>query len=424
VKSKQEKIRPDDYHELVYQAAKEANSKDDLKKKLDKLAKSHSSFFIDEVKVMFESSIKAVPEAKILAFTAASRLAYEIANTSDENNDQLSIKGLCELGASAEEIAMGFAVAGDATRADAYHKLKNVDPAVLVYGFFLGQGWEKGGALAQKYIDEYEVSPVVIAGALAARGDEKALDKYYEVISKDPKIDLLELIQTICINAARCGNFSVVEDYKRFYPKDRTNDLLPFIVKGYAMAGSAHIMDNFLELVGKEIPEIDNNLVVHAIKGYIEVGAHNNVKTLCQQLKLKPEIIAEAYIECGNTGRAKEYSIQTLLNSYYEERSAVRDEKTKEIKQYKGLPIPFFQKSFKEKEEAITALVKVLNGEAPANFDLRQHLSTLRDGNLGKALRKFVKEGMADHFVGEEVRTVTAFITALEKKIPKPGHTY
>jgi hypothetical protein len=412
----------DDYHELVYQAAKEANSKDDLKKKLDKLAKAHPGFFIDEPKSTFYLlKMEVRPDLRWTRFTAASRLAYEVAN-SFKHSDAIKIDWLCQLGANAEEVAMSFALAGDEQRAKACQEAYNVDPASLVYALIFGQGINKS-VLAQEYIFTYEVSPFVIASALAARGEIEDLQDYYDdLLTKQPKINLPELIQTICINAARYGHESIICRFRTFYPGNQ-KDLESFMVPGRAMAERPGIMENFLKLVGRKISEMEYNLVIHAVKSYIAVGLHDKVKTLCQQLKLNPEIIAKAYIEHGNKGRAKEYSIQELLNSYYDERKAILD-KNNQPKQYKGLPIPFFQKSFDEKTAAITALVKVLNGEAPANFDLRQHLSTLRDGNLGKALRKFVKEGMADHFVGEEVRTVTAFITALEKKIPKSGLTH
>ena len=48
--------------------------------------------------------------------------------------------------------------------------------------------------------------------------------------------------------------------------------------------------------------------------------------------------------------------------------------------------------------------------------DLSKHLSTLRNGNLGKKLRKFVQSGLGNILVGKEVTTVSGFVQALQEK--------
>jgi hypothetical protein len=47
---------------------------------------------------------------------------------------------------------------------------------------------------------------------------------------------------------------------------------------------------------------------------------------------------------------------------------------------------------------------------------LSEHLSTLRNGNLGKALRAFVKSGKGNVLVGKDVNTVSDFVQALQEK--------
>ncbi len=72
-----------------------------------------------------------------------------------------------------------------------------------------------------------------------------------------------------------------------------------------------------------------------------------------------------------------------------------------------------FQKSFTQKRDAVNVLKSALNGD---NVDLSEHLSTLRNGKLGKELRAFVKSGMSNALVGKEVATVSDFVQALQDK--------
>ncbi|HHF7374179.1 hypothetical protein [Legionella bozemanae] len=72
------------------------------------------------------------------------------------------------------------------------------------------------------------------------------------------------------------------------------------------------------------------------------------------------------------------------------------------------------QKSNLAHKEAVTALKDALK-ENPV--DLLAHLSTLRKGELGGAIRAFVKQGLADKLLnGKTVHTVSDFITALHEQ--------
>lgn len=73
-----------------------------------------------------------------------------------------------------------------------------------------------------------------------------------------------------------------------------------------------------------------------------------------------------------------------------------------------------FQKSYTQKREAVSALKNALKGE---DVDLSEHLSTLRNGTLGKELREFIKSGMGNTIVGKKVNTVRDFVQALQDKI-------
>jgi len=84
-----------------------------------------------------------------------------------------------------------------------------------------------------------------------------------------------------------------------------------------------------------------------------------------------------------------------------------------------GSFFPSFQKSFTEKREAVNVLLSALNGE---NVVLDSYLPTLRNGNLGSELRRFVKDGHATHLVGKDVQTVSDFVHALQDKTNENYH--
>ncbi len=112
--------------------------------------------------------------------------------------------------------------------------------------------------------------------------------------------------------------------------------------------------------------------------------------------------------------------LSSILTQYLDERSKKVDEKGR-TKAYLHTFIPeFFQKSYQEKEAAVSTLTSALNGES---VDLAAHLSTLRNGNLGNQLRKFIKDGHADVLVDSKVRTVREFVAALDAKVnPKKAY--
>ena len=88
--------------------------------------------------------------------------------------------------------------------------------------------------------------------------------------------------------------------------------------------------------------------------------------------------------------------------------------KTKEY--FHGSFFSAFQKSFTQKSSAVNALKLALDGNS---VDLNEHLPTLRNGNLGKALRAFVKSGKGTDLVGKNVTTVSDFVQALQEKVSR-----
>ncbi|WP_131780923.1 hypothetical protein [Legionella gresilensis] len=89
-------------------------------------------------------------------------------------------------------------------------------------------------------------------------------------------------------------------------------------------------------------------------------------------------------------------SILETLDSYLTKRSNVKSNGI--TKQYYGSFFTCFKKSFDQKDKAVKALKKALNREPTS--ELLDHLPTLRDGELGKSLRAFIKAGYADNIVG------------------------
>jgi hypothetical protein len=105
--------------------------------------------------------------------------------------------------------------------------------------------------------------------------------------------------------------------------------------------------------------------------------------------------------------------LSNLIYKYLEDREQKADANDKTRQYLHGSFFPF-QKSFLDKKLAVNALQRSLDGE---HIDLLEHLSTLRNGKLGKELRTFIKSGKANDLVdGQKVHTVTEFITALHKK--------
>ncbi|WED42732.1 hypothetical protein [Legionella cardiaca] len=112
--------------------------------------------------------------------------------------------------------------------------------------------------------------------------------------------------------------------------------------------------------------------------------------------------------------------LKEILTNYLAEREKVVDDKN-EIKEYF---FPFFkslQKSYTQKKHTVSAICKALDGDSEElDHDFIKHLSIARDGNLGKNLRSFIKDGKADVIVGAKITTVREFITKLHNQLPQP----
>ncbi|MGC1181731.1 hypothetical protein [Legionella sp.] len=109
----------------------------------------------------------------------------------------------------------------------------------------------------------------------------------------------------------------------------------------------------------------------------------------------------------------KKYDINYLLDSYLKERTAMTNSSGITKEYFYGSFFSTYQKSFTEKRTAVIALKSALNGD---NVNLSEHLSTLRNGKLGKELRTLIKSGMGNALVGKEVTTVSDFVQVLQEK--------
>jgi hypothetical protein len=180
------------------------------------------------------------------------------------------------------------------------------------------------------------------------------------------------------------------------------------IAYGYALAGNHEQVEAYRTQHGAS---------VHAIvRGYALAGNHEQVEDYRTQHGASVHDIAYGYALAGNHEKQKKYKkydINYLLDSYLKERTAVVDSSGRTKEYFHGSFFAVFQKSFTQKRDAVTALKSALSGD---NVDLSEHLSTLRNGNLGKELRAFVKSGMANALAGKEVNTVSDFVQALQDK--------
>jgi hypothetical protein len=147
--------------------------------------------------------------------------------------------------------------------------------------------------------------------------------------------------------------------------------------------------------------------------GYARAGNHERVEAYRTEHGASVGDIALGYALAGNHEKEKKYDINCLLDSYLKERTAVVDSSGRTKEYFHGSFFAVFQKSFTQKRDAVTALKSALSGD---NVDLSEHLSTLRNGSLGKELRAFVKSGMANALAGKEVTTVSDFVRALQDK--------
>ncbi|WED41978.1 hypothetical protein [Legionella cardiaca] len=293
----------------VYTIAIESNDFEELKRKLKKI-------HID------------APSIKDGFFvTAAAQLAIK-----GKNN---KVEWMRQLGANVDDIAYGYALAGNHERAEAYRTAHGANVDAIAYGYAL------------------------------------------------------------------VGNHERVETYRTEHGAN-----VNFIVSGYARAGNHKRVEAYRTEHGANVDAI--------AYGYARAGNHERVEAYRTEHGAKVDSIAYGYARAGNQEKQKKYDINYLLNSYLKERTAVTDSSGKTKEYFHGSFFSVFQKSFTQKREAVNVLKSALEGN---KVNLNEHLPTLRNGNLGKELRAFIKSGIGNALVGREVTTVSDFVQALQEKV-------
>lgn len=354
----------------VYRIAIESNSFEEIKKSLNK-------FPIDAL---------AIKNGVIV--TAAGQLARE-----GQNN---KVEWLRQLGANVNAIAQGYAVAGDHEKVEAYRKEYKETSNDIALGYAVAGHHERVEAYRTENCEN--VNAIALGYALA--GDHVRVETYRNKHSAN--------VNAIARGYVLAGNHERVEAYRKEHGAN-----VHAIALGYALAGHHEQVEAYRKDYGAD---------VHAIaRGYALAGHHERAEAYRKEHGTDVHAIPLGDASAGHHEKQKKYDINDLLDSYLEERTAVVDSSGSTKEYFYGSFFAVFQKSFTQKRDAVAALKSALSGD---NVDLSEHLSTLRNGHLGKELRAFVKSGMGNALVGKEVNTVSDFVQALQDKNSNQKRTF
>lgn len=265
------------------------------------------------------------------------------------------VKWLRQLGASVDMIAQGYALAG-------YHDQ------------------------VKKYREKYKASVHYIAQGYAGGGYHDQVEAYHEKYKAD--------VNDIAKYYALGGYHDQAETYRE---KHKAN--VDYIAKGYALGGYHDQVETYREKYKAD--------VVGIAQCYARAGYHDQV----EEYRTKHGVLPEGHKKIE---RQKQYdNINCLLDSYLKGRTAMTDSSGETKEYFYGSLFSVLQKSFTQKKNAVNALKSALEGH---NVNLSEHLSTLRNGNLGNELRAFIKLGLGNALAGQEVTTVSDFVQALQDK--------
>jgi hypothetical protein len=359
-------------------------------------------------------------------FTAASLLAFR--------GQAAQVRCLYELGADVTEIVKGYAMAGNAAEISYYLKEYEEHPFILsqlrsacVVGYVFA---DKQDLISELHEQDFSISDL-IAESYALAGKEDLAAAYYILHVRTFPDQKEELLQILVSDIARSRHGEITNPlFKEALEANPSQFYLP-IVQGYARSGRTDKLITYLDdLKQKNIPNF-NEICNKAFFDSAAYGHHLQVEELYKKFANKDtnSTIFNGYLSTNNREAAKGFYVDAILQSYLIKRKLDTEPGTKLTREYKHKWLPkFFQKSFKEKEDAVNALEAALHGE---KISLEPYLATLRDGTLGKDLRAFIKKGRADYLEingmplvgedGQKIRTVTDFVRAVEKIVnPKP----
>ncbi|MCW8472104.1 hypothetical protein OQJ19_15840 [Fluoribacter gormanii] len=168
---------------------------------------------------------------------------------------------------------------------------------------------------------------------------------------------------------------------------------------------------NYLDPVQKMLEAHKNNLQAVFAIGFFSTGAYKDTN----RIQKSPADLTKEVDK-----RISSAALQGILNNYLTSRSQEHEEKHQAgscvTKQYRHKLSTLMQHSYDDKKKAVIALIDALSGKGTGN--LSEHLSTLRNGDLGKELRSFIKAGHADVLFehGQKPRTVSDFVKALDSQ--------
>ncbi|WED44366.1 hypothetical protein [Legionella cardiaca] len=202
------------------------------------------------------------------------------------------------------------------------------------------------------------------------------------------------------------------ESYKKLDPLGQCNKKLELLEK--FKKDNPALADNYsLELIQKMLQTHKNNLQIVCKSDFFSKTDFLEANEVQKSSNNLNSVISSVSLE----GILKDYLIKRTQETENIDGHCV-------TKQYRHKLFTFMQHSYSDKEEAVSALVEALKGNGQGN--LSEHLSTLRNGNLGKELRSFIKMGHADALFenGQKPRTVRDFITALDSQALAQNYSY
>jgi hypothetical protein len=369
--------------------------------------------------------IDAVKVCDGMLVTAAAQLAI--------TGEEEKVEWMRLLGADINAIAQGYARAGNHKKVEFYRAImhsEKINVDMLAIGYALA-GNDKQ---VEEYRTKHHASVDAIAHGYAIAGNDKQVEVY--------RTKHHASVHVIAEGYARAGNDKQVEIYRTQHAAS-----VDAIAKGYALAGNHKEVDKYCSKHNANIQAVAQCYAVagyHARVGlklfkpsggkfelitdrsaininaiaqaYALAGRHEKVEEYRTQHGADVKEIIEGYKLAGNHEKRKKYDINYLLDSYLEKRKTVVTASGTTKDYFYGNFFSIFQKSYKQKEQAVSALKKALQGE---EVDLGVYLSTLRNGTLGKELRAFIKLGLANVIVNKKVDTVSGFVQALQDKYSK-----
>ncbi|MFC3908566.1 hypothetical protein ACFORL_05690 [Legionella dresdenensis] len=313
------------------------------------------------------------------------------------------VEWMRQLGANVDTIAFGYAQAGNHDKVEAYRQLgAGVDTIACGYAY----------AGCHDKVEAYRqlgAGVNIIAFGYVLAGNHDKVEAYRQLGAG---------VTTIAFGYALTGNHDKVEAYRHLGADVHK------IGFGYTLAGNHEKVKAYRQH-GVDIKGI--------AYGYVVASNHDAVETREKSRRRAKVTVEEPphlvgvppylairsgadadYALVRNREKEKKYDIKynliDTLDKYLKKRSTVVDSSGKTKEYFYGSFFSVFQKSFKQKSDAVKALQLALEGY---KVDLNPHLSTLRNGHLGKVLREFIQTGIG---VGKEVTTVSGFIQALQEE--------